>query len=121
MTTGAGGHATLHHDPDISGPSFLSRQLTRFGVPFAIVATFAVFSILRPDSFFTELTIKGILRDCVPLMIVGLGITVVLAMNDYDLSVGGMISLCATTVVLLLSSEHAGLHYARLPRLRRQA
>jgi ribose transport system permease protein len=87
----------------------LSRQVARYGVPLAIVATFVVFSVLRPDSFFTELTIKGILRDCVPLMIVALGITAVLAMNDYDLSVGGLISLCATTVVVLVSSEWVGL------------
>jgi ribose transport system permease protein len=86
------------------------KQLARYGVPLAIVVTFAVFSVLRPDSFFTELTIKGILRDCVPLMIVSLGITTVLAMNDYDLSVGGLISLCATIVVLLVSSAHVGMN-----------
>ena len=64
-----------------------------------------------PDSFFTELTIKGILRDCIPLMIVALGITVVLAMNDYDLSVGGLISLCATVVIVLVSSEWVGMNW----------
>jgi ribose transport system permease protein len=87
------------------------RQVARYGVPLAIVATFAVFSGLRPDSFFTALTIKGILRDCVPLMILALGITTVLAMNDYDLSVGGLTSLCATTVVVLLSTQYVGLTY----------
>jgi ribose transport system permease protein len=91
--------------------SVVKKQVARFGVPVAIVATFVIFSVLRPDSFFTELTIKAILRDCVPLMIVSLGITAVLAMNDYDLSVGGMISLCATTVVVLLSTAEVGLHY----------
>lgn len=89
----------------------LSRQVSRYGVPLAIVATFVVFSALRPDSFFTELTIKGILRDCIPLMIVALGITVVLAMNDYDLSVGGLISLCATTVIVLVSTEWVGMNW----------
>jgi ribose transport system permease protein len=87
------------------------KQLARYGVPLAIVATFAVFSILRPDSFFTELTIKGILRDSVPLMIVSLGITTVLAMNDYDLSLGGLVSLCATIVVLLVSTAHVGMNF----------
>lgn len=87
------------------------KQLARNGVPLAIVLTFVVFSVLRPDSFFTELTVKSILRDCVPLLIVSLGITTVLAMNDYDLSVGGLISLSATIVVLLLSSAHVGMNY----------
>jgi ribose transport system permease protein len=89
----------------------LARQVSRYGVPLAIVGTFVVFSVLRPDSFFTELTIKGILRDCIPLMIVALGITVVLAMNDYDLSVGGLISLCATVVIVLVSSEWVGMNW----------
>ena len=92
-------------------PEALRRQLARYGVLLAILATFAVFSILRPDSFFTALTLKGILRDCIPLMIVALGITVVLAMNDYDLSVGGLTSLCAVTVVVLLSTQWVGLNW----------
>lgn len=89
----------------------LKRQFSRFGVLLAVLATFAVFSILRPDSFFTALTLKGILRDCAPLMIVALGITVVLAMNDYDLSVGGLTSLCAVLVVVLLSTQWVGLNW----------
>jgi len=87
------------------------KQLARYGVLLAIVATFAVFSILRPDSFFTALTIKAILRDCVPLMIAALGITHVLAMNDYDLSLGGLVSLCATLVVVFLSTAWVGLNW----------
>jgi ribose transport system permease protein len=87
------------------------KQLARYGVLLAIAATFAVFSLLRPDSFFTALTIKAILRDCVPLMIAALGITTVLAMNDYDLSVGGIVSLCATLVVVFLSTEWIGLNW----------
>jgi ribose transport system permease protein len=93
------------------GWALLARQLSRYGVLLAIGATFAVFSILRPDSFFTALTLKGILRDAAPLMIVALGITVVLAMNDYDLSVGGLTSLCAVLVVVFLSTEWVGLNW----------
>jgi ribose transport system permease protein len=98
--------------PDRGGRGRRARMLlARYGVLLAIVATFAVFSLLEPDAFFTELTMKGILRDCVPLLVVALGVTVVLVMNQYDLSVGGLISLCATVVILLLSTEHAGLDY----------
>lgn len=101
---------TAEQEPQ-SFPETLRRQLARFGVLLAILVTFAAFSILRPDSFFTALTLKGILRDCVPLMVVALGITVVLAMNDYDLSVGGLTSLCAVTVVVLLSTDWVGLNW----------
>lgn len=81
----------------------------RYGVLAAILLTFAVFSALRPDSFFTLITMKAILRDAVPLMVVALGVTVVLVMNKFDLSIGGLISLSATTVVVLLSTQFVGL------------
>jgi ribose transport system permease protein len=96
---------------EVDRRALLLKHAARYGVPLAIVATFVVFSLLRPDSFFTALTIKGILRDCVPLMIAALGITTVLAMNDYDLSTGGLVSLCATTVVVLLSSAWVGMNW----------
>jgi ribose transport system permease protein len=87
------------------------KALARYGVIVVIAITFAIFSVLRPSAFFTALTIKGILRDCAPLMIASLGITFVLVMDDYDLSVGGLISLCATVVVVLMSSAYVGLNY----------
>jgi ribose transport system permease protein len=109
--TVAGRDEALIGDDASSRRLALSRQVARYGVPLAIALTFVIFSVLRPDSFFTELTIKAILRDCVPLMIVALGITAVLAMNDYDLSVGGLISLCATTVIVLVSTEWVGMNW----------
>lgn len=110
MTTDAHAAEPVAHTP-VDRRAAVMKQVARYGVPLAIVLTFAVFSLLRPDSFFTALTIKGILRDCVPLMIAALGITVVLAMNDYDLSTGGLVSLCATSVIVLLSTEWAGLNW----------
>jgi ribose transport system permease protein len=89
--------------------SGLKRFLAHYGVILIMVATFVVFSVLRPDSFLTLFVIKSILRDCAPLMIAALGITFVLVMNDYDLSVGGLTALLATTVVLLISDSYAGL------------
>lgn len=75
------------------------------------VATFAAFSLLKPDAFFTGVTMKAILRDCVPLLIISLGVTVVLVMNEFDLSAAGLISLCATLAIVLLSTEFEGLNY----------
>lgn len=80
----------------------------RYGVLAAMVLTFAGFSLLEPDAFFTFLTFKGILRDCAPLLIVALGITTVLVMNEYDLAVGGLISLVATIAIVLVSTTYAG-------------
>jgi ribose transport system permease protein len=88
-----------------------TELLARYGVLLAIVATFAAFSLLRPDSFFTTLTMKGILRDCAPLLIVSLGITVVLVMNEYDLSVSGLVSLSAVLVTVFMSTQYEGMNY----------
>jgi ribose transport system permease protein len=52
---------------------------------------------------------KAILRDCAPLLIVSLGITFVLVMNDYDLSVGGVVALTATVAVMVVSTSYLGL------------
>ena len=87
----------------------LNAFLADYGVLLIMAATFVAFSLLRPDSFLTLFVVKSILRDCVPLMVAALGITFVLVMNDYDLSVGGLTALLATTVVLLVSDSYVGL------------
>lgn len=87
----------------------LNAFFADYGVLVIMVATFVAFCVLRPDSFLTWFVVKSILRDCVPLMVVALGITFVLVMNDYDLSVGGLTALLATTAVLLVSDSYAGL------------
>jgi ribose transport system permease protein len=94
-----------------AGPNRARVLVARYGALWGIVATFVVFSALSPDAFFTLLTMKSILRDCVPLLVVALGITFVLVMNDYDLSVGGLTSLCATIVIVFLSTDWIGMPY----------
>lgn len=86
----------------------LKRFLSRYGVILAMVLTFAAFSLIRPDSFFTLFMFRAILRDCAPLLIASLGVTFVLVMNDYDLSIGGLIALLATVSVLLVSTDYVG-------------
>src|SRR2546423_1400169 len=94
-----------------AGGSRAKVLIARYAALLVIVATFAVFSALSPDAFFTLLTMKSILRDCVPLLVIALGITCILVMNDYDLSVGGLTSLCATLVVVFLSTTYVGMPY----------
>ncbi|MBL8583525.1 MAG: ABC transporter permease [Rhizobiaceae bacterium] len=85
------------------------RLIGRYGIPIAMVVTFAVFSLLKPDAFFTLFMMKSILRDSAPLMIAALGVTFVLVMNDYDISLGGLTALLATCAVLFVSTDHANL------------
>lgn len=104
MMSAALGSAT--GDRSVSG---VFRFLSRYGVIATMVITFFVFSLLRPESFFTLFMMKSILRDCAPLMVVALGVTFVLVMNDYDLSVGGLVALIATSSVMLVSTTYVGL------------
>lgn len=81
----------------------------KYAVIAAMVVTFIAFSIAKPDSFLTWLTIKSILRDAAPLLIVALGITVVLIVSEFDLSVGGLAGLMGTLAVVGVSGAHLGL------------
>ncbi|MFB2582392.1 ABC transporter permease [Herbiconiux sp. P15] len=83
--------------------------IARYGVLAAIVLTFITFSVLRPDSFLNSLTLLGILRDCVPLMVLALGITVVMTLGQFDMSVGGLTSLMAVVSVIFVSTTYVGL------------
>jgi ribose transport system permease protein len=110
----AGGAATAPQSspgPRRSASVSARTWIARYGVLIIFVATFAAFSLLKPGAFFTVVTMKAILRDCVPLLIISLGVTVVLVMNEFDLSAAGLISLCATLVIVLLSTEFEGLNY----------
>ncbi len=77
-----------------------------------MVVTFAGFSLAKPDSFFTVLTLKAIPRDAAPLLVVALGATVVLVMNEFDLSIGGLLGFAGTFAVVCVSSAHLGLPVA---------
>lgn len=85
------------------------KFLSRYGVIAAMVLTVVVFSLLRPDSFFTVFMLKSILRDSAPLMMLALGLTFVMVMNDFDMSVGGLTALLATIAVMLVSTAYAGI------------
>lgn len=94
--------------PESNGISFF-KFLSRYGVIAAMLLTVVVFSVLRPDSFFTLFMLKSVLRDSAPLMMVALGVTFVMVMNDFDMSVGGLTALMATITMMLISSAYVGL------------
>jgi ribose transport system permease protein len=107
------GSATWEDDNDNATTETRRRHSwLRWGSQYAalatIAATVAAFSILRSDAFFTLFVFKSILRDAAPLLILSLGVTFVLVMNVYDLSLGGTIALCATVATLLVSTSYVG-------------
>ncbi len=88
------------------------QWISQYGVIAAMVLTFVAFSLAKPDSFFTMLTFKAILRDAAPLLIVAVGITVVLVVNEFDLSIGGLAGLMGTLSIAGVSGVHLGLPVA---------
>jgi ribose transport system permease protein len=90
----------------------LSPFVAKYGVILAMVATFVGFSLAKPDSFFSTITLKAIPRDAAPLLIVALGATVVLIMNEFDLSIGGLLGFAGTFTVICVSDVHLGLPIA---------
>ena len=74
----------------------------RYGVLGTFAATILLFSVLRPETFLTLNNLRTMLTEIAPLVIASIGVTVVLVMNDFDLSIGSMITLSGTVTVYLI-------------------
>jgi ribose transport system permease protein len=79
--------------------------VAKYGVLVALAATIAVFSALKPDVFATSANFTAIAQQFSPLAIIAFGMTVVLVMGDFDLSVAGMIGFGSALVVWLMSKH----------------
>ncbi|WP_187369425.1 ABC transporter permease [Baekduia soli] len=66
---------------------------SRYGLLVAFLVTILVFSLARPHSFPTWRNTQSILTLAAPSLIMAVGLTVVLVMQDFDLSIGAMIGL----------------------------
>jgi ribose transport system permease protein len=79
--------------------SFDWRQLiSRFGVLLALVGCIIFFS-LQEDKFRTYNNLQTTLELSAPLLMLALGLTVVLVMGDFDLSVAGTAALSSAIIV----------------------
>lgn len=76
--------------------------LARYGLLIAFAVTVVIFSVARPDSFPTIENLKSILTLAAPALIIASALTVVLVMQDFDLSFAGMIGLAAGAVTYLM-------------------
>jgi ribose transport system permease protein len=82
-----------------------STVLSRYGVILAFVLVVVAFSIARPATFPTWTNAREILANAAPQMIIALGLTVVLVMQDFDLSVGAMASLAGGAAVAEMAAH----------------
>lgn len=81
---------------------------SKYGLLIFFLLTIVVFSIARPSTFPTGENAESILTLAAPPMIMAVGLTVVLVMQDFDLSFGGMIGLAGGAVTTFIVSDHMG-------------
>jgi ribose transport system permease protein len=91
---------------DVSLARTIGTRTRPYALVVALAATVILFSVLKPAIFPTTANVQTMLRQMVPLAIPAFGLTVVLVMNDFDLSLGAMMGLGGTTAVVSMSSGH---------------
>lgn len=84
--------------------SVLTQVATKYGVLVALLALIIFFSLARPEAFPTWANALTILELASPLAVVALGVTVPMAVGDFDLSISGMMSLGSAVAVVLMVS-----------------
>jgi ribose transport system permease protein len=100
-----------------SGREMAEVILAKYGVLIAFAVMIIVFSLARPESFPTWENAKSILTAAAPALVIAAGLTVVLVMQDFDLSFGAMIGLAAGAAVSLMANHGWDWHAALIAAL----
>ncbi len=79
----------------------LKKVFQSYGTIVALVAIVVIFSILSPTSFFTVNNAINITRQIALLVLSSIGATMVMSINEFDLSVGSMASLGGVMAALM--------------------
>jgi ribose transport system permease protein len=74
----------------------------RYGTLACFFALIGLFWVLLPDTFMTPRNISNILQQMSMLAVVAFAMTIVMAMADFDLSVGSMASLAGVTAAVVM-------------------
>jgi ribose transport system permease protein len=90
----------------------ISEGLYRYSVVWALLLLIVIFGALEPDTFLTAANASSILGSQAILLIVALGLTVCLAVNEFDLSVGATATLGQVVFATLAVKEQVPLPLA---------
>jgi ribose transport system permease protein len=96
------------HEAD-RGPSPLRTMLDRSGVLVAFLLMIAVFWAINPHVFGTWANARSILDQAAVILILGAGLTLVLATGEFDLSFPGVITVAGAIIAKLLDSGSSAL------------
>jgi ribose transport system permease protein len=80
----------------------------KYGLLIFFGAVLIAFSLLRPHTFPTGENAEAILTLAAPSLIMAVGLTVVLVMQDFDLSFGAMIGLAGGAVTTFIVTNNMG-------------
>lgn len=101
-TTGVGG--TSRHR--LAG---IAREiLDKYATLIAFAVMVAIFWALEPNTFGTWDNFRSILEQAAPMMILAVGLTVVLAAGEFDLSFPGIIGLSSVVAIKVMADDVAG-------------
>ena len=81
----------------------MTSLIARGGLILGLLVVIAVFGIARPDSFLTLDNLNSILLQAAAPAILAIGLTVPLALGEFDLSVGSMVGLGGASAVALIT------------------
>jgi ribose transport system permease protein len=80
--------------------------LKKYGTLFGFLSIVAFFSIQLPTTFLTAQNIINISQQISMLAVVAFSMTIVMVMNDFDLSVGSMASLSGVIAAVLFTMDY---------------
>ena len=97
------------HEAKGAGLGMIGRAgavvLQRYALLVALVVLIAVFSVLRPESFFTPANLTSTLGIQASLALLALGVTVVLLVGEFDLSAAAVMGMSASLVAYLTTAR----------------
>lgn len=110
MTTSSKIRTDLTVDPAAPGADRPSRgepaaHLQKYALLVALVALIAVFSVLRTETFFSVANLTTILSIQATAALLALGVTLVLIIGEFDLSVAAVMGLSAS-LIAYLTTQH---------------
>ena len=82
------------------------RSLRRYGTLIGFAVILLVFWVNLPDTFMTARNWLNITQQLSMLTVVAAGMTIVMVMGDFDLSVGSMASLAGIVAAILLAAGY---------------
>ena len=84
----------------------MARLIRRYGTLIGFLAILVFFSITLPDTFLTGRNWLNISQQVSMLIVVAASMTIVMAMGDFDLSVGSMASLAGVIAAILFTMDY---------------